>query len=180
MTPLPQRSGPSVRTDGRPRGTWTLIPTTAGCTRRAEGGSGRRRKSAGAMRLMTDLSIPPVSLLRGFRVGQILREGVGPRAERRPPLELPAVVSKDRVPGARGRALEVLRADRLQARAPEPGGLQDGGGEAIPREGAAVRHMPDAVVRAADKAGNGPGQVVRVGGRADLIVHHSEFLAGPR
>src|SRR3990172_667359 len=105
MTPLPQRSGPS--------------------------GSARRRTSAGAMRLMTDLFITAVSLPRRVGVGQILSEGVGPPAERRPPLELPAVVSEDRVPGARGRAPEVLRPDRLQARAPESGVLHHPRGQAV-------------------------------------------------
>ena len=40
MTPLPQRSTPSVAADGRSRGTSTRMPTTAGSTRRIWEGSG--------------------------------------------------------------------------------------------------------------------------------------------
>src|SRR5262245_28911969 len=139
MTPLPQRSVPSVAADGRSRSTSTRMPTTAGSTRRiweASGetwrGSGRRSRSegaadisAGSSRPSRAIAIGPVSardtaLPRGVLGLVVLTERA--RLDRLPPRLVPAVPLDGRgergvEAGARRPAerLDLARVERVAA-----------------------------------------------------------------
>src|SRR4030095_10710367 len=108
MTPLPQRSVPSVAADGRSASTSTRMPTTAGSTRRiweSRGescrGAGRGARSDGAAMVSARRSRPsraaavsPIhardtALPRGVLGLVVLAEGAG--LDRLPPRLVPAV-----------------------------------------------------------------------------------------